>query len=327
MTARSEFFYTEAPISHHVRARQILARHPEIRSLIGRRNPATFWIALGCVVMQFTLAWMSRDASWFQVLGLAYVVGAFPSHALFVVVHEATHHLIFRGATRNLLTAVMANLPLVLPTALTFRVYHLKHHSFMGVEELDADTPSRWEARLIRGYAPAKAFWLFMFPLFQALRTLRVRDAAVFDRWTMLNYAAQVLATGLVYWCMGPMSFLYLFASFWFSISLHPLGARWIQEHWLTLDEEQETYSYYGPFNWLQMNIGYHYEHHDFPAVPWNLLPEVKRMAPEFYDGLKCHKSWTGLLFLFLFERELTLWHRMTRPRHGPPQESQTATD
>ena len=47
------------------------------------------------------------------------------------------------------------------------------------------------------------------------------------------------------------------------------MGARWIQEHYLT-HGEQETYSYYGPLNTVAFNVGFHNEHHDFPSVPWN---------------------------------------------------------
>ena len=59
--------------------------------------------------------------------------------------------------------------------------------------------------------------------------------------------------------------------SFVFSIGLHPVGARWIQEHYL-IAPPQETYSYYGPLNKVAFNVGYHNEHHDFSFVPWNNL-------------------------------------------------------
>ena len=59
--------------------------------------------------------------------------------------------------------------------------------------------------------------------------------------------------------------------------------------------------------------MGHHNEHHDFPAVPWNRLPQVKRLAPEVYERLAWHASWTALLLRFLFDRTLGLFDRMVR--------------
>jgi sphingolipid delta-4 desaturase len=315
MKAFTDFPVGPASPPHPGRARQILAAHPEIRQLIGRRNPWTFAIIAGCVLLQVALAYFLRDARWVHILAVAYLVGAFASHTLFVCLHDAIHHLIFKTRRANLWAAVACNLPTVLPTALTFRHYHLKHHSHLGVPEMDADVPSRWEAKLIGSYSLGKSLWLFFFPVFQALRTIRLRDVKAYDRWTYTNIAVQIAFTGLIWGFMGERALGYLFASFWFSVGLHPLGARWVQEHWLTLDEHQETNSYYGPLNWVNLNIGYHNEHHDFPAVPWNLLPEIKRMAPEFYDTLYTHRSLTEVFFRFIFEQEINLWARMTRPK------------
>ena len=49
--------------------------------------------------------------------------------------------------------------------------------------------------------------------------------------------------------------------------------------------------------------MGYHNEHHDLPSIPWNNLPKLRAMAPEFYDNLKFHSSWTRLLFQFIFDK------------------------
>ena len=106
-----------------------------------------------------------------------------------------------------------------------------------------------------------------------------------------------------------------------FALGLHPLGARWIQEHY-TLDSEQETYSYYGPLNLLALNMGYHNEHHDFPAIPWNRLPEVTRLAPEYYENLSSHSSWTKLLLEFIFNPEYTLYSRVRRQVEEPAEKA-----
>ena len=99
-------------------------------------------------------------------------------------------------------------------------------------------------------------------------------------------------------------------------MGLHPLGARWIQEHY-TSDESQETYSYYGWLNALALNVGYHNEHHDFPSVPWNRLPQLKKMAPEMYDSLNAHQSWTKLILVFILTDKLTLRSRILRNNRG----------
>jgi sphingolipid delta-4 desaturase len=79
------------------------------------------------------------------------------------------------------------------------------------------------------------------------------------------------------------------------------------------VDATQETYSYYGPANKLAFNVGYHNEHHDFPSVPWNRLPQVRKIAAPWYDTLVSHRSWTRLLIRFLFDRKMSLFSRMVR--------------
>jgi len=76
-----------------------------------------------------------------------------------------------------------------------------------------------------------------------------------------------------------PIGFLFL--SSILVISLHPVGGRWIQEHYLTFPGDRETFSYYGPLNPVAFNVGYHNEHHDLMRVPWSRLPALRRMASE----------------------------------------------
>jgi len=310
---RTDFVWSTEREPHRGRTQEILARHPEVRALIGR-NPYTGLLILGTVALQLGVAYLLRDASWWWIVGAAYLVGAFADHALFVMVHECAHNLVFRRGWMNLVAAIVANLPQLFPSAISFRRYHLKHHAYQGVHELDADLPSYWEARLIRQWFVGKALWLLLFPVFQIARTARTREIAVMDRWVAVNWVVQIAFTVAVWQVMGPRAMGYLVLSFFFSIGLHPLGARWIQEHFLTTDE-QETSSYYGPVNRVALNVGYHNEHHDFPSVPWHRLPALKAAAPEAYDNLHAHRSLSRLLVRFLFDQELSLFHRVIRRR------------
>jgi sphingolipid 4-desaturase/C4-monooxygenase len=223
----------------------------------------------------------------------------------------------------------LANLPLFTPGAVSFQKYHLKHHAFQGVYELDADVPSRWEARLI-GRSPAgKALWLLFYPVFQMIRSFRVKEVAIFDRWTVANLAIQIGVNAAVYLTWGPRALTYFLLSLFFSIGLHPLGARWIQRHYLMGEAgEQETFSYYGRLNAVTFNVGYHNEHHDFPSVPWNRLPQVRAAAPEAYEGLSAHWSWARLLVRFIFDRDISLYSRVVRDnRAGVPLSDEVRPD
>jgi sphingolipid delta-4 desaturase len=310
--SQSDFLHSSAPEPHRERTRQILRRHPEVRSLIGP-TPATFWFIVGLVGLQFAVAWFVAERPVWLIVALAYTVGAFVSHGLFVMIHECAHRLVFRRRLPNVLAGLVANLPLFVPGSFSFQKYHLKHHAYQGVYDLDADLPSRWEARLVGHSALGKALWLLLYPLFQGVRSFRVKAVKPFDGWTVTNILIQVVVGVAVWQAWGPRSFAYLVLALFFSIGLHPLGARWIQRHYLVGEGDQETFSYYGKLNLLTFNVGYHNEHHDFPSVAWNRLPQLRAMAPEFYDDLAAHMSWTRLLFKFLFDPKISLYSRMTR--------------
>lgn len=307
-----EFYWTTEPNPHHVRVRKILKEHPEVKELIGK-NPMSLAIIIGLVTFQVAAAFFLKDASWWLILVIAYTLGAFASHALWVMIHECGHNLLFKGKTANFLSGILANTPHIIPSAVSFQHYHNRHHTHQGVHDYDADLPDFWEARLFSKSALTKAFWMMLFPFFQVFHTIRLKDNKKLDGWLIVNWIVQIAFNVAVYIFLGPKAFFYLLFSFLFSVGFHPLGARWIQEHYLVLSKEQETYSYYGPLNKAAFNIGFHNEHHDFPSIPWNKLPQLKKQAPGYYDNLLYHKSWTKLFFRFIFDPKLSLYSRIAR--------------
>lgn len=309
------FVYSQSEEPHIKRTKDIIKAHPEIKHLMGR-YPKTFLWAFAIVTAQVLIALLLSDQSWWMVLIAAYAIGAFANHALFVLIHEFSHNMVFKSKIANLWGGIMCDIPNAFPSSVSFRKYHLKHHAFQGHYDLDADLASRWEAKLIGSNFIGKSIWLMLFPVFQALRPPRLREIQFQSIWVWINLITVVLADIAIVYFFGPMALLYLVASFVFSIGLHPLGARWIQEHYLVA-APQETYSYYGPLNKLAFNVGYHNEHHDFSFVPWVNLPKIREIAPEYYNTIHYHTSWTKLLFKFLFDRELSLFSRVLRSDKG----------
>ena len=306
-----DFRYSEAPEPHISRTKEILKKYPEIKKLMGR-NPNTFYYIVGIVAFQVLMAFLVSGLTWWMVLLSAYCIGAFANHALFTLIHECTHNMVFKNRTANLWAGILCDLPNAFPSSTEFRRYHLKHHAFQGHHDLDADLPSRWEAKIIGNSVIGKALWLLFFPIFQIFRKFRLKEIQLADKWTWVNMATLVAFDIVIIVLWGPMAFVYLFSSLFFSVGLHPLGARWIQEHYLVA-YPQETYSYYGPLNKLAFNVGYHNEHHDFSYVPWNNLPKIKSIASEYYDNLYYHTSWTKLFFHWLWEGDLSLFSRVLR--------------
>ena len=306
------FSHSVRPEPHRDRTKQILRRHPEIRALIGPA-PFTFWCILGLVSLQFGVAWFVADRPMWLVLALAYTVGAFASHGLFVMIHECAHRLVFRRRRPNVLAGLVANLPLFVPGSFSFQKYHLKHHSNQGVYELDADIPSEWEARFVGRSTTAEGPVAAALPAVPdralvpgegsaAARRVDPHESRHPDR----RQPGRLSPVGPEVTGLPGTGALFLHRS------APARGA--VDTTALPRGEgEQETFSYYGKLNLVTFNVGYHNEHHDFPSVPWHRLPRIRAAAPEAYEDLTAHTSWTRLLFRFLFDRDITLYSRMTR--------------
>jgi sphingolipid delta-4 desaturase len=310
--SRQDFIRVDYAEPHAARGRQMLAAHPELRALAGQQKTTAIWIVV-LVAAQCLLAVWLGPRRWIVWLPVAYVVGATIDHALWALIHDCCHNLVFRSRAANRWIAIVANFPIVVPGAISFCKYHLLHHRHMGDLDLDAGVPGETESAVIGGSRVAKTVWLAGFIVVQGLvrpRRLRVR---LLDGWTGVNIVVQFAFLGILAATAGRGALMYLTASTVFAIGLHPLGARWIQEHF-ALAPGQETYSYYGRLNKVSFNVGYHNEHHDLVTVPWSRLPEVRRIAPEFYDRLYSYSSWTALLVQFVTSRDITLFDYIVRP-------------
>jgi len=262
------------------------------------------------VAMQLGIAVFLLPQNIWLFLLLALVVGTTLSHVLFLAIHEITHDLAFRKKAWNNWLAIVTNLPLVFPYAMAFKIYHAEHHWHQGKDGVDTDLPSETEALMFKGTF-GKLIWLINQILFYAIRPLAVRPKKP-DTWQLVNLAVQLLFVAVFVWLAGWYGILYLLLSMFFAGGLHPISGHFIAEHYV-FRPGQETYSYYGFWNKITFNVGYHNEHHDFPNIPGNRLPQLRSLAQPYYDGLYVHRSWSKVLVRFVTNKTVTLFSRVKR--------------
>lgn len=307
---------TTAPEPHRDRRRRILADHPEIAALFGwdplpkYRMGAVLFAQVGIsFAIERAVGAAGAGLGLLVIALVAYAIGAILNHYGGVIIHEASHDLCAPTKTQNRWIAIFANLPKVLPYAMTFRRHHMTHHTGMGVVGFDNDLPTRFEQRSVGNVAWRKLAWLALYPFAGALLRGFLRWP---NRWEITNVVVQLAFNAAIVVAIGPWALLYLALSTYFSASLHPIAGHFIHEHYLW-DESQETNSYYGPLNRVTLNMGYHVEHHDFTQVPGRNLPRLHAIAREHYASLVSHTSWSEVFRIFVRDPRLSHYSRFVR--------------
>ena len=269
---------------------------PEVKSLFGV-DPLLKYKTLFLVIVQLLIPiYFLPDNLWLAGL-ILFIFGATISHVLFLAIHEITHDLAFKKKNQNNILAIIANIPLVFPYAMAFRVYHGEHHWYQGKDGVDTDIPADKEALIFSNFF-GKLIWLINQILFYAIRPLVVHPIKI-DRWQIVNFFVQVFSMVGYYYLAGWEGIIFLTLSIFIAGGLHPIAGHFIAEHYI-FKEGQETYSYYGILNKITFNVGYHNEHHDFPNIPGSRLPKLKEMVPQHYDHLHSHSSWSKVLWYAL---------------------------
>lgn len=267
-----------------------------------------------CVVLvQVVACFLLRSSPWWLVWAAAYSFGGTLNHAMELAVHEISHALAF-GVSKpwsNRALGLMANLPIGIPMAISFRKYHMDHHRYQGDEKIDVDLPTRLEGKLFFNTG-LKLIWLFCQSIAYSARPFFVNPKPV-TRHEVLNVTIQAVFLSIIYYFTGMRGVIYLVCGSLMSMGIHPVAGHFISEHYM-FAEKQETYSYYGPLNMLAFNVGFHMEHHDFPYIPGCRLPQVTAIAPEYYLEMNHHWSWTKVLYDFVTDPSVGCFSRTKRP-------------
>lgn len=311
---------------HYNRKKAILQAHPEVKRLYGQ-NPLSFLVMLCGVFAQTYVGLQMVNYSWPTILVISYTLGTYLSWVCMVMGHEGSHGLVFPNKALNKIHTIIAFLPVFIgPFGAFWSIEHMYHHQIV-VDKMNRYGPQQNSVvkKILFSllFINAISILFFLTSIVAATRasvhfvrhllghektpfpeSYKMKPFSNFPQvasspWFFVNLAALAVFNGIIYTHYGMTPIVYFFLCNGFCNGLHPLGMRQVQEHYMQ-NKNQPTNSVYTSLHWPLLNIGYHNEHHDFPTIPWNRLPQLKAMAPEFYDNLFSYPSYTAVLIDFL---------------------------
>jgi sphingolipid delta-4 desaturase len=308
-TYNDDFYWVGTDEPHATRRKLIVEKYPQIKELFGH-CPRTKYVVAFVVVLQTFLAYQAPFMSWPVFLATAYVIGGTSNHCMMMAMHELSHNLGFKKMLHNRICGLIANLPVLIPSAISFKRYHMEHHRYQGEEGIDVDLPTHLEGRIFNNVFSKTIFVIFQV-LFYAFRPLYVNPKKP-GVWELYNWIACLTYAAFIYAIAGYNGLGYLLVSSLMGSGAHPVAGHFIAEHYVFI-LGYETYSYYGILNFFTFNVGCHNEHHDFPYIPGSRLHKVREIAPEFYENLPKHDSWVKVIFDYITDPAIGAFSRVKR--------------
>jgi fatty acid desaturase len=314
-----------------------LERYPrkDIAAAVRRLSSVNGWRTTGLITLHWSIVllagWAAVASGHWAVYLAAMVVIATRQQALGVMLHDATHYLLYKNRTVNdVVCDLFIAFPLGMSTDL-YRATHFRHHRFTNTKDdpdlryqrEDADwynwpktrlgcawviVKSLFGLNVHKAHEPYKHWspWMnILLPLDGKPRyPLRARVLLVLS--TIAVYAV-VIGSGLiipaiVLWAVPALTLLNLFNRL--RATAEHVGAPWTHE----LDSTRTVIPH-----WLErltlapMNVSYHLEHHLFPSVPGPNLRKLHALLmqdEEFRQKACITHSYAGLLREFMRPRQ-----------------------
>ncbi len=288
---------------------------PEARHLTGV-NPWTSLALPVLLALHWGLAWAVGQTNILVCFLAAFFVGQLLIHSAGALLHETAHRLIFHDSRAKL--AFDLGLEAMLGSfgkQLTYQNDHIRgHHPHLGDYELDYEhedlchlSSRQWiklEKPFTHRMLVTLTLVLHLLPfgfligdivlprLYRSFSGKSVRDETRKLKSHPINlhyrllFIAVSLATNIfLFLAFGFLGWLY--HNWSLSLFLGKCGVTNLGQSLSEHDGDNEqapTYSDYRFINFLLFNTGYHNEHHTFPNVPWNRLPGLKRLAPNYFN-------------------------------------------
>lgn len=309
--SRTSFAEVGTDEPHQSRRKAILTKHPEILKLYGPDIRLLYVMTCVMIVQVGLAVYATRIDSGFAWLFLCWSIGGTLTHWLSLGNHELSHNLAFKKTIHNEILGMISNCAQGIPSSITFKKYHLEHHYYQGVDDVDMDIPTHWEGDVFNTTI-RKVFWVILQPAFYAIRPLIVRPKPLCVK-SIVNTVSTLLFDFIFAYTFGVKALLFNVLGTLLGMGIHPVAGHFISEHYIFF-EGQETYSYYGLLNLVTFNVGYHNEHHDFPRISGFKLPLVRKIAPEFYENLHSYLSWSAVIYDYIFRIDVGPYSRARRP-------------
>ena len=284
---------------HIERSQQILKDHPEIKEYFGN-YPLSVIPIVALVILQWSVAWLVKDLSWWMIGLSSLFVGQFILHSLAIFVHEAAHNLVFKGKFGSALTLFLIDLgSLSFGKSLTYVCRHGKsHHRYLNDYQRDYEWWDKKQSHFLNfntHWRLAQAL-IHLFPGGVAITDLvldkmipaeprQIKTAHKPVYLNILLISTSLLLYALAWYFISWQASLYLFWSLTLMVSNWGVTFKGqsIAEHHIY--QEGKTYSTYQWTNIPFFNTGYHDEHHTFANVAWIHLPKIKKIAPEYFTN------------------------------------------
>lgn len=276
----------------------------------GLRQAGLHFALIGCtgVLVVFALdTWWLWPAMLLHGIGLVF---------LFAAEHETAHRTAFKSRWLNEAVIWIAGLVVLLPPSY-YRAFHFAHHRHTQDPDHDPELRfkrvDRWPGYLL--YMSGLTYWkaavvnlvLAVFGRAEA-PFIGPRDRALIVRDCRIMAAIYAAAGASTLW-LGPWP-LYLWAVP--VVLAQPFDRMWIiAEHTgcahtpdpaaADMFRNTRTIHTNGVMRFLTWNMGYHAEHHAYPAVPFHALAELHALVGERVETQTrgygvFHRGWWGRL-------------------------------
>jgi fatty acid desaturase len=293
---------------------------PLARALSKVNNVASLW-ALACqwMVIAGCFAFVHYVDRWWA-WPIAAVIIATRQHALFVLMHEASHyHLLSNRFWNEVVSDLFCAFPIIQTTE-GFRRDHITHHRFTNTSKDPYWVSSRghhswhfpksplraigvflgdcvglFSAHLMKGFLP----WTYPFRVMgKGLPAVSRAEHVRFFIYLAVLITLLVVTGGWLQWLVlwvYPSSTLMAAMFRLRGLGEHPLDAESKQ------DELRETRDIVAP--WPEsallapLNAGYHLTHHIFPSIPFNNLPAMHKELAKlglFEKGVNYFDTYCG---------------------------------